>query len=188
MAIKRIDEFLGAKSRPDKVRQFEHMSIGKTKAEVRELELNMLMPEPLQGHIGEERRYFMNSEHSVKMVFRCQEDMELFGEFINITEYIEKSITDIKIIMDLFRAMKTGKITYNKKAGEFTFHSIGGPAGGPSEAPERDEGLTPREEKHLEEENVPIKEEDQVEIQKQTGPAEHGIGPGPAARRFFRRN
>lgn len=117
---RRIDDFLTKASRPDRVKQFEKMSAGKSKEEVRELEMALLEPEPLQQHIGEEHRYVVNSEFTAKVVFKCQEDMDFFGEHIPITNYIEHSITELKIFFDLFKWMDDGGVSYDKKSGTFT--------------------------------------------------------------------
>ena len=135
----RIDDFLKKDSRPDKMKLFEKLSKGKTKEEMRELEMTMLGPDPLQQHIGEERRYAVNSECTAKIVFSCEEEMEFFGKHITITEYVEKSITQIKIFLDLFKAMDAGKISYDKKAGDFTF--LGMPDVNPETAEPTQPGL-----------------------------------------------
>jgi hypothetical protein len=119
--VAKIDDFLGKNSRPDRLKQFEKLSAGKTKEEIRILEMELLEPEPIQQHIGEERRYVVNSEHSVKMVFKSKEEMDFFGRFIPIAEFKEKSITDIKIILDLFLAIDSGTVSYDKKTGNFVF-------------------------------------------------------------------
>jgi hypothetical protein len=119
VATKRIEEFLSKGAKPDPVRQFEKLSAGKNKEEVRELEMAMLTPEPIPQYVGEEQRYIMNSEFTVKMVFASQEDMDFFGRFIPIANYMEKSITDLKIMFDLFRSIDAGKISYDKKTGVF---------------------------------------------------------------------
>jgi hypothetical protein len=100
------------------------MSGGLPKSEVRELEMEMLGPEPIPGYIGEDARYIVNSEFSVRFIFKNQEEMDLFGKFVPIATYRERSITNIKIILDLFRAMDARKITYDKKTGVFQLGSM----------------------------------------------------------------
>ena len=120
--MRRIDDFLSKGAKPDKVAQFAKLSEGKTKEEIRSLEQNMFKPEALQENIGEQRRYIVNSEHTAKFVFRSKEDMDFFDKHIQISFYMERSITDIKIILDLFRAMDAGQISYDKKTGNFAWH------------------------------------------------------------------
>jgi len=96
------------------------MSQGKTKEEVRNLEMNLLVPEPIQEHIGESLRYVVNSEHTAKIVFKTQEDMDFWGKHIPITNYIERSITELDMIFALFRWIDSGKVVYNKKTKDFT--------------------------------------------------------------------
>lgn len=121
MEQRKISELLKLKRR-NKVEQFDALSNKvENKEELRDLEMNLLTPEPIPEYVGENRRYFINSEHSVKFVFSSQEEMDFFSKYIQITEYIEKSITDIKIILDLFRAMELGEISYDKKLGKFSF-------------------------------------------------------------------
>lgn len=119
MTKTRIEDFLSKGAKPDKIRQFEQLSLNKPKEEVRILEMEMLEPEPIPEYVGEVIRYVMNSEHTVKFVFKNQEEMDFFGRFISIATYQENSITDIKIILDLFRAIDAGEILYNKSNGKF---------------------------------------------------------------------
>lgn len=122
MAGERISKFLKGNSRPNRVEQFNKLSENVTnKEELRELEMALLTPEPIPPYAGEERRYIVNSEHTVKFVFPNKASMDFFGRFIPIAEYKEKSVTNIQIILDLFRAIDNGEISYNKKTGEFLF-------------------------------------------------------------------
>ncbi len=115
-----ISDFLSKNARPDRVKQFEQMSAGKSKQEVRELEMAMLEPEPIPEYMGEELRYIINSEFAVKFIFKDQEEMDFFGKFVKIAVYHERSITNMKIIMDLFHSIENGEISYDKKTGKFT--------------------------------------------------------------------
>lgn len=118
----RIEQFLSKGSRPNRVEQFERLVEGKSKEERRKIEMEMLGPDPIPPYIGEERRYIVNSEHTVKFVFASQDEMDLFGKYIPIASYIEKSVTDLKIIFDLLKGMDAGEITYEKKTGRFQFN------------------------------------------------------------------
>lgn len=131
---KRIADFLSKNSVPDKVATFAKLSQGKSKEEIRNLEMELLAPEPIPTYIGEARRYVMNSEFALKIVFKDQEEMDLFGSIIPIASYMENSATDIKIILDLFKAINSGTVSYNKKSGEFTLNKKEKSLQGDSEA------------------------------------------------------
>lgn len=120
-----ISDFLSKNARPDRIAQFEKMSAGKSKQEVREMEMEMLEPEPIPEYMGEELRYILNSEFAVKFLFKDQEEMDFFGKFVKIAVYHERSITNIKIILDLFHAIEKGEISYDKKTGKFTCLNAG---------------------------------------------------------------
>lgn len=120
----RISAFLKKGSVKSKTEQFEDLSAQvNTKEELRELEASLLTPDPIPLYVGEGKRYLMNSEHTVKFVFKDKAEMEFFGRFIPIAEYKEKSVTNIQIILDLFRAIDNGEIFYDKKSGNFQFNS-----------------------------------------------------------------
>ena len=117
--MNKIENFLAKGARPDKMKQFENMTVGKSKEEIRQIEMEMLEPEPIPLYIGEERRYIVNSEHTVKFIFANQEEMDFFGKHIPIASYIEKSVTDLKMVFDLLHEIENGSILYNKKSGTF---------------------------------------------------------------------
>ena len=116
-----IEKFLSKNARKDRVERFEELSKGKTKEEIREIEVALLRPDAIPDYVGELSRYALNQDTTVKLVFKTKEDMSLVGKYMNITAYIEPSISDIKIILDLFNALEEGRMKYNKKTGEFTF-------------------------------------------------------------------
>lgn len=143
----RIEQFLSKGSRPNRVEQFERLVEGKSKEERRKIEMEMLRPDPIPPYIGEERRYIVNSEHTVKFVFASQDEMDLFGKYIPIASYIEKSVTDLKIIFDLLNAIENGHIVYNKKNGTFLPYI------------NREKGETKNEPKPISAETVSVSEE-----------------------------
>lgn len=114
-----IDKFL-TKKREDPVKKFETLSKGKSEKEKRELEQKLLKPNPIPTYTGKNIRYILNSDFAIKLVLSSQEEMELFGKYLNITEYKGKSITNYQIISDLFSAIENGEIKYNKETGKFS--------------------------------------------------------------------
>lgn len=114
-----IEKFLSKNARRDRVAKFEELSKGKSKEEVREMEMSLLKPDAIPDYVGEARKYIPNSETTVKLVFRNEAEMELVGKHLSINTYIEPCISDIKIIIDLFTAIERGEISYNKKSGQF---------------------------------------------------------------------
>lgn len=121
--MNKIENFLAKNARPDKIKQFEAMTAGKSKEEIRQIEIEMLEPEPIPLYVGEEHRYIVNSEHTVKFIFANQDEMDFFGKHIPISSYIEKSVTDLKIVFDLLKEIENGSIIYNKKSGTFQLTS-----------------------------------------------------------------
>lgn len=121
--MNKIENFLAKNARPDKMKQFEAMTAGKSKEEIRQIEIEMLEPEPIPLYVGEEHRYIVNSEHTVKFIFANQDEMDFFGKHIPISSYIEKSVTDLKIVFDLLKEIENGSIIYNKKSGTFQLTS-----------------------------------------------------------------
>jgi hypothetical protein len=116
-----IEKFLGQNARRDRVAKFEELCKGKTKEEIREIEMALLRPDAIPDYVGEVTRYNINSETTVKLVFKNETEMALIGKYLSINTYIEPCISDIKVLVDLFGAMEKGDITYNKKAGLFSF-------------------------------------------------------------------
>lgn len=117
-----IEKFLKKGAREDRVDKFERLSKDKPKEEVREMEAALLKPDVIPDYVGELSKFVRNADTTVKLVFKSKEDMELVGRHLVITAYIEPSISNINIVLDLFKAIEAGKISYDKKTRAFTFN------------------------------------------------------------------
>jgi len=114
-----IEKFLKKKMQ-DPVSKFESLSKGKSEKEKRELEQKLLKPKPVPTYTGKNIRYILNSDFAIKLVLSSQEELDLFGKYVNITEYKGRSITNYQIIKDMFNALENEEIKYNKESGKFT--------------------------------------------------------------------
>lgn len=114
-----IEKFL-KKNIQDPVSKFESLSKGKSEKEKRELEQKLLKPKPVPTYTGKNIRYILNSDFAIKLVLSSQEELDLFGKYVNITEYKGRSITNYQIISDLFKALENEEIKYDKESGKFT--------------------------------------------------------------------
>jgi hypothetical protein len=115
-----IEKFLSKNAREDRVDKFERLSKDQPKEVVREMEAALLKPDEIPDYIGEVKKYAANSDTTIKLVFGSQEDLELIGRNFNIKYYIEPCIADIKMLLDLCKAIEAGEIAYDRKSGSFS--------------------------------------------------------------------
>jgi len=66
---------------------------------------------PLPGGTDVERR-------TLKIIFKTDEDMELFGKHFPIAEYLEKNTENITLLMVFLDSLERGTIKYDKKTKE----------------------------------------------------------------------
>ena len=124
MQKNKISSFLSGNAKSiSSVKKFEEASKGKSKEEIRQLEMKMLKPEEMPKYTGEKIRYIINSKLSAKIIFHDQEEMDLFQKHVSFAFYQGTSITNFKIITDLFHALEAGTITYDKKTSQFSMGS-----------------------------------------------------------------
>lgn len=116
-----IDKFVGIKQ--DRVKRFEKLASGKSKAEIRELEMALLKPEPTRDYVGEVSKFIPLGDRTLKIVLPNTESYQLLGKYFKITQYIEKSIPNLNLLLDFLRWMDTGALTYDDKTRTFSYHS-----------------------------------------------------------------
>jgi hypothetical protein len=115
-----LSKFLGVKNKQEEnISKFERMSKGKSKQEVRELERKLLKPEPIPIYVEEHSKFHIKKENAFKVVFSSKEDVELVKKFLYVSYYVEPSIGDMSLLIDLLKAMDSGEIIYDKKEGKF---------------------------------------------------------------------
>lgn len=115
-----IDSFLGGDRHNERVKKFKNLSVGKSKEEIRELEMLLFKPDESTDYTGEVVRHNINSEFAVKLVFSSQEEWDLLNKYFVVGHYIEKSISKLKLLIDMLKALDNGQLSYNKKDGSFS--------------------------------------------------------------------
>lgn len=120
-----IDKFLGVNRHADTVKKFNKLSKGKSKEEVRSMEQQMFKPEPLPDFFGEESRFVIHGDYTLKMVIPNEETWNLIGRHFTITNFVEKSIAKIDMLVDFLKLLDSGEVTYDKKTRRFNFSKVG---------------------------------------------------------------
>ncbi len=93
----------------------------KTKEEVRKLEQNLLKPAPLPPYTGKDPDPKDDIEkRAVKIYFGSKKLYKLFTEHFKTTTYIENSCYEIDMLIAFLRAIKKGRLIYDKEKKRFT--------------------------------------------------------------------
>lgn len=116
-----LTKFLGVKNTQEKMMEvFEKKAKNKPKTEVRDLERKLLKPEPIPVYADELSKFNIKKEHAFKIVLGSAEEVDLIKKYFYVSYYVEPSIGDMSLLIDLLKALESGKIIYDKKERKFT--------------------------------------------------------------------
>lgn len=120
-----LTKFLGVENKQTKnMEVFEKKIKGKSKKEIRELERSLLAPEPIPQYVEEPSTFHIKKEFAFKVVFGSQEEVDLVKKYFYISHYVEPSIGDMSLVIDLLKALDAGEIIYDKKERKFILNEI----------------------------------------------------------------
>lgn len=111
-----ISNFLSINRDGSKVEKIVELSKKKSKEEKRELELALLVPDKLPKF--QLRTQAKNQDLSVKIFFHNIEEYNLFDKHFGISQYIEKSISNIAPILSVLQLLESGELKINKETKE----------------------------------------------------------------------
>lgn len=87
----------------------------KSKKEERELEMQYLKPDKLPSYVGKSPTINNIKKQSVKLVFKSEDDLQVFKNHFHVPKYIEPSVTNIELLMVLLEELESGRIKYDSK-------------------------------------------------------------------------
>jgi len=108
-----IDSFFGKRNNVQQTVYDKKENLNKE--EQRQLEMETLQPDGLQSYAGDKPIVDKFTETSVLLIFKEEEDLELFERHFYVSRYVQNSVTDIRPILALVREMEKGNIKYDKK-------------------------------------------------------------------------
>lgn len=119
-----INKFLNIKD--NTIEKFNKVAKGKSKEEVRELEMKMLKPKGLEKYFGEIPNISIVdiSEHaSLKIVFESKKLYDLFCKYFTVRTYVENNICDLSLLEKFLNLLEEGILVYDRKTKELRLNS-----------------------------------------------------------------
>lgn len=124
--MKDITKFLGEKSQQDNLLEkfSELVKKTKTKKELRELEMRLLRPKPFQKYKGKLPGKTTFKKRCLLLTFKSKKQIEIWARHFKVNTYIENNTYDVDFIIELFRLMDEGVVSWNPMKKKYTFHEV----------------------------------------------------------------
>jgi len=102
----------------DKVKKYESLlKTAKTENEKREFESALLVPVALPDFGGQRPTADAIEDLTARLVFANEEEAALFNRHFKVSQYVERSCHDLKLLIGLLQLVEEGKINYDARTG-----------------------------------------------------------------------
>lgn len=109
-----ITKLIGNKSHTENKRaKFEKLIEGKSKVEIRDIEMALLKPEPIKKYTGQLSGPSPYKQRTLVITFPNKEWIERLGKFIKINLYQENNTYDIAFLLELITLMEKDRIVFD---------------------------------------------------------------------------
>lgn len=108
------------KKKESSVDRYNRLSKECSNEEKRKLEQKLLKPQKIPPYTGPRPIKNALDDLIIKAVFKNHNDLNLFKKYFKISNYLEQSVSDIQMIMDLLKRLEDGSLRYEKEKGTFT--------------------------------------------------------------------
>ncbi len=125
---KDITKFVNKKSREENVMILfdKLLKEADTKDKIRELELRLLRPQPLEDYKGPKTAQSNLKARTVMVVLPNKNIVERWAELFKVARYIENNTYDIDFLVELFNLMKAGRIEWNSERRKYYMNTRNG--------------------------------------------------------------
>lgn len=119
----KITEFIGGGKKTlegDIVNRFTKLIEGKSKEEVREIELSLLKPKPIAHYKGKRPSKLTDlNRRRVTIYFQNEKVLMRFSRFLKVQTYIENNIHEVGLLLEMLRLLESETLRWNEKGGHF---------------------------------------------------------------------
>ena len=121
---KDITKFVGRKSHEQNlISRFTKMvKSANTKKEIRELEMRLLRPKPIEQYKGPRPGRSNYKQKVITVTFPNRKYVDQWAKYFKVNTYVENNTYDIDFLIELFRLMEIGYISWDPKKKSFTFN------------------------------------------------------------------
>ena len=102
----------------DKINRYKEIIKNSTEVEKREFESQLLVPNAIPQYGGPVPIADEIEKVTVRLVFPDKKSMALFDRFFKVSNYIEKSVYELNLLIALLTLLESGKISYDSKKSE----------------------------------------------------------------------
>lgn len=116
-----ITKFLGRESREEDVlNHFQKLlKKSKSKFEIRNLELKLLKPRPIDKYTGPKTGRTSFKQRSLVLVFKNKTFIERVGKFVKVNKYATNNTYHVDLFEELIRLLEDGRLEFNYKKNRF---------------------------------------------------------------------
>lgn len=117
-----ISKFIGKKTQQQcKMERFLEMIEGKSKEEIREIEIMLLRPTTIPFYNEKKDKKVANAiqQKSITVFFPSPKYIDLWEKHFKISRNIKNNTYHVDFLIELFRLLEIGKLEYDKAKGNY---------------------------------------------------------------------
>jgi len=120
---KDITKFIGSKSHQQNLIDRFRVLVkkAKTKPEIRELEMRLLRPKPIEKYKGKRPGQTTFKKRCILLTFKSSKHITTWAKYFRVNTYVENNTYDLDFLIELFRLMEIGAISWNAKKNTYQF-------------------------------------------------------------------
>jgi hypothetical protein len=115
-----INKFIG-KTTISRVERYEKLKQQCSKEQIRDLEMQLLIPEKLPPHVGSQTTAKTTvDDRTICIVFPNVSSVDLFKKYFKVSTYKGQTVHSINLLIDLLSSIEDGRIIYDAEQREIT--------------------------------------------------------------------
>lgn len=121
MEKKDITLFISKKSHEQGLieRFTELVKSAKNKTEIRELEMRLLRPRPIERYKGKRPGQTTFKKRCMLLTFKSSDVVKTWAKYFRVNTYVENNTYDVDFLVELFRLMETEVLKWDPKTKRF---------------------------------------------------------------------
>jgi len=114
-----LRNFIGSEN--DQVERYAQLKKGCDKEQTRDLEMQLLIPEKIQVHIGSQVTAKTSLDaRTVCLVFPSNASIDLFKKYFRVSTYNGQTAHKLDLLIDFLQAIENGELLYDLNKKTFT--------------------------------------------------------------------
>lgn len=118
-----IRKFLKGSKEKAKSKKYSDLSKNRSEEDKREIELALLKPDKIPSYTGPTPIKNSLDKLTVKIILPDEKSMSLLRKYFKVGTFVEQSINNISLLLELLRLLESGKLEFDKHEKRLRIHT-----------------------------------------------------------------